>query len=164
MPGPAAGIDRVSDAKAAYARLRAGHLRAVQAALEDHVTRLEWPRERIERYRDQRLRAFLAYARERSPFHAARMHGLGPYSATLTGLATLPVMTKRDAQEQRDAIVTVPGLGTGKCSWPLPALPGGRRPARSGASRPRARHGSWCWRPAGRRERRRISRRCRRAG
>ena len=110
MSRPGDGNDRVNDAKAAYARLRAGHLRAVQARLEDHITRLEWPRERIERYRDQRLRAFLADARERSPFHAARMHGLDPSSATLTDLAKLPVMTRREAQEQWDAIVTVPGL------------------------------------------------------
>jgi phenylacetate-CoA ligase len=123
MSRPADGNDRVSDAKAAYARLRAGHLRAVQAALEDHIARLEWPRERIERYRDQRLRALLAYACERSPFHAARMHGLDPSSATLTDLAKLPVMTKRDAQEQWDAIVTVPGLDREKAKRTLAEQP-----------------------------------------
>jgi len=100
----------VSDARAAYARARAGHLRAVRAALAGHVARLEWSREQIERYRDQRLRALLAHARERSPFHAARMRGLDPSSATLADLARLPVMTKRDAQEQWNSIVTVPGL------------------------------------------------------
>ncbi|QIZ35973.1 phenylacetate--CoA ligase family protein [Saccharopolyspora sp. ASAGF58] len=105
-----AGTDRMSVAKATYGRLRAGHLSAVQAALEDHVARLDWPRERIDRYRDQRLRALLAYARERSPFHAARMRGLDLSSVTVADLARLPVMTKREAQEEWDAIVTVPDL------------------------------------------------------
>ena len=113
----------MSDAKAAYARLRAGHLRAVQAALEDHIARLEWPRERTDRYRDQRLRLLLAYACERSPFHAARMHGLDPSSATLTDLVKLPVMTKRDAQEQWNAIVTVPGLDREKAEQTLAEQP-----------------------------------------
>ena len=111
------------DARAAYARVRASHLMAVQAALEDHVARLEWPRERIERHRDQRLRALLAYAGEHSPFHAARMRGLNPFPATLTDLAKLPVMTKRDAQEQWNAIVTVPGLDREKAERTLAEQP-----------------------------------------
>ena len=40
------------DGKAAYERLRAAHLGAVRASLEDHVARLDWPPERIERYRE----------------------------------------------------------------------------------------------------------------
>ncbi len=93
-----------------YERLRAAHLSAVQAALADHVARLEWSREQIERYRDARLRALLSYARERSPFHAARMRDLDPSSATVADLARLPPMTKREAQDEWDSIVTVPGL------------------------------------------------------
>ena len=42
--------------------MRAGHVLAVQAALADHVARLAWSREQLNRYRDQRLRAFLTYA------------------------------------------------------------------------------------------------------
>jgi phenylacetate-CoA ligase len=96
--------------RSAYARIRTTHLRAVRAALEDHVARLDWSREQIERYRDQRLRTLLGYARERSPFHAARQRGVDPSSATVADLAALPIMTKQDAQENWDAIVTVPGL------------------------------------------------------
>lgn len=104
------GDAEASAAKAAYERLRAAHLSTVQAALEDHIARLEWPRERIERYRDHRLRAFLAYARERSPFYAARLRDVDPSSATVADLARLPALTKREVQEQWDAIVTIPGL------------------------------------------------------
>src|SRR3954447_17130854 len=93
-----------------YERLRAAHLSAVRAALPDHVARLDRPRERIERHRTERLRALLGWARERSPFHAARTGEVDPATATVEDLARLPVMTKREAQEEWDAIVTAPGL------------------------------------------------------
>ena len=97
-------------AKAEYAGTRAAHLHAVRAALEDHVARVDWPAERIERYRTERLRALLLHARARSPFHAARMRDLDPASATVADLARLPPMVKRDAQDEWDAIITRPGL------------------------------------------------------
>ncbi len=90
--------------------MRAAHMHAVRAALEDHVARVDWPAERIERYRTERLRALLHHARTRSPFHAARMNGLDPASATVADLVRLPPMVKQEAQEEWDAIVTEPGL------------------------------------------------------
>ncbi|MEU7869873.1 hypothetical protein [Dactylosporangium sp. NPDC049140] len=96
--------------KAAYEHLRAAHLNAVRASLEDHVARLEWPRQRIERYRTERLRSLLAYARERSPFHAARMADIDPATATVEDLARLPPMVKQEAQDEWDAIVTTPDI------------------------------------------------------
>ena len=98
------------DTGGSYGALRAAHLHQIRAALEDHVERVDWPRERIERYRTERLRALLTYARERSPFHAARMRGLDPSTATVADLAKLPPMSKREAQEEWDAIVTAPRL------------------------------------------------------
>ena len=50
----------VPDPRAVYDRMRAAHLNAVQGALEDHLGRLDWSREQIERHRDQRLRSLLA--------------------------------------------------------------------------------------------------------
>src|SRR6202035_274064 len=91
-------------------RMRAAHLGAVQAALEDHVTRLDWSREQITRYRDQRLRSLIAYARERSPFFARRLVDLDPLSASVADLVSLPMMTKRDVQDEWDAIVTARDL------------------------------------------------------
>jgi phenylacetate-CoA ligase len=98
------------DERATYERLRAGHLHAVRAALEDHVGRVDWPRERIDRYRTARLRSLLVYARERSPFHANRMRHLEPGTATVDDLRRLPPMTKQDAQREWDAIITAPDL------------------------------------------------------
>jgi phenylacetate-CoA ligase len=100
--------------RAGYERMRAAHLNAVRARLEDHVARLDWSRERIERYQNWRLRSLLACARERSPFHARRLQGLDPSRASVADLASLPMMTKQDAQEQWDAIVTVPDLDRGR--------------------------------------------------
>ncbi|MEV8515501.1 hypothetical protein [Dactylosporangium sp. NPDC051484] len=96
--------------KTAYEHLRAAHLSAVRASLEDHVARLEWPRPRIERYRTERLRSLLAHARARSPFHAARMADIDPATATVEDLARLPPMVKQEAQDEWDAIVAAPDI------------------------------------------------------
>jgi phenylacetate-CoA ligase len=96
--------------RTAYERMRAAHLSAVQAALEGHITRLDWSRRQIEDYQNHRLRALLAYARERSPFHARRLRALDPARASVADLASLPMMTKQEAQEQWDTIVTAPDL------------------------------------------------------
>jgi phenylacetate-CoA ligase len=90
----------------AYERVRAAHLHAVQAAMEDHIARLDWQRERIDRYRDQRLRMLLGYARERSPFHARRLADVDPARATVADLAAVPIMTKAQAQDCWDDTVT----------------------------------------------------------
>jgi phenylacetate-CoA ligase len=97
-------------AQAAYERMRAAHLNAVQARMADHITRLDWSRQQIEDYQNHRLRALLGYARERSSFHAQRLGALDPSRATVADLASLPMMTKRDAQQRWDAIVTAPEL------------------------------------------------------
>lgn len=89
-----------------YERMRTAHLHAVQAALDDHVARLDWSRDQIDRHRDQRLRMLLGYARERSPFHARRLRDLDASRASVADLASLPMMTKSDAQDEWDAIVT----------------------------------------------------------
>ncbi len=96
--------------RSAYERMRISHLGAVQAALCDHVARLDWSPEQIARYRDQRLRSLLAYAGERSPFHARRLRGLDPSTASVGDLASLPMMTKSEAQDEWDAIVTARNL------------------------------------------------------
>lgn len=125
---------------AAYGRLRAAHLAAVRASLEDHVARLDWPRERIEQYRTERLRALLGFARERSPFHAARMGDLDPADATVADLRRLPPMVKQDAQESWDSIVTATDIDRGEAERILAEqqwfsyTPGGHQVFSSGGS------------------------------
>ena len=97
-------------ARADYERIRASHLDAVQAALDDHVDRLDWSAERIRAHRDRQLRSALAHARERSPFYADRLRGLDVSTATVSDLARIPMLSKAEAQGQWDAIVTTPDL------------------------------------------------------
>lgn len=97
----------MSEARESYARLRAAHLAAVSGSLQDHVGRLAWRREEIERYQTRRLRCLLAYAVERSPFHARRLRGIDPSVVTAADLAGVPMMTKAQAQDEWDDIVTV---------------------------------------------------------
>jgi phenylacetate-CoA ligase len=87
-------------------RVRAAHLHAVQAAMDDHIARLDWSREQIERHRDQRLRMLLGYAKERSPFHARQLRDLDPARVSVADLVSLPMMTKAQVQDQWDAIIT----------------------------------------------------------
>ena len=96
--------------RAAYQRLRAAHLHAVHAALDDHVSRLDWSAEQLRQHRDNGLRELLGYARERSPFHAERLRGLDLATVTVADLASLPALTKAEAQGHWDAIVTAPEL------------------------------------------------------
>ena len=97
-------------ARESYDRLRAAHVDAVGAALQDHIERLDWSREQIEHHQTQRLRSLLAYARERSPFHARRLSDIDPSAVTASDLARVPMMTKAQAQEEWDDIVTVADL------------------------------------------------------
>jgi hypothetical protein len=52
----------------------------------------------------------LAYARERSSFHAARMANIEPATATIDDLTRLPPMLKQEAQNDWDAIITAPDI------------------------------------------------------
>ena len=94
--------------RCAYQRIRAAHLNAVQAALDDHVGRLDWSAEQIRQHRDKRLRSLLAYAHERSPFYAERLRGLDFEAVTAADVASIPMLTKAEAQNEWDAIVTTP--------------------------------------------------------
>jgi phenylacetate-coenzyme A ligase PaaK-like adenylate-forming protein len=97
-------------AEESYRRLRAAHVDAVQGALQDHIGRLDWSREQIARHQTDRLRSLLAYARERSPFHAKRLSGVEIDEMSSATLSSVPMMTKQEAQDEWDAIVTVPDL------------------------------------------------------
>lgn len=93
-----------------YEPLRTAHLEAVKAAMIDHTARLRWPRDRIMRYRDHRLRALLIHAAQRSPFHAKRLKGLNLSKLQVSDLAGIPMLTKAEAQDNWDSIITIPGL------------------------------------------------------
>jgi phenylacetate-CoA ligase len=79
---------------------------ALFGSVPDHIDRLTWDRARVEAHQLQRLRALLAVAIERSPFHARRLSGIDPTTFELADLARLPVMTKAEMMHHFDDVVT----------------------------------------------------------
>ncbi len=76
------------------------------ARLSDHIERLQWTRERIEASQRDGLRALLAHALERSPFHRRRLGHVEPGRFDLADLSSLPVMTKSEMMESLDDVLT----------------------------------------------------------
>jgi phenylacetate-CoA ligase len=99
-PSPAhAGFDT-------FETIRLHRRERLAAVTDEHIARLRWGPARIAVEQRARLRALLAYAIERSPFHAARLAGVDPATFDLHDLPSLPVMTKREMMADFDAVVT----------------------------------------------------------
>ena len=86
--------------------LRARMAAALGGQLPGHIRRLAWSPAELAAFQRDRLRALLARAIERSPFHAARLRGVDPGRFELADLPGLPVMTKAQMMEDFDAAVT----------------------------------------------------------
>ena len=75
------------------------------------MERLTWPLEQVHGLRDDRLRELLVHARDRSPWHRARLTGRGHRRASpATTCPALPTMTKADLMANWDAISCDPSL------------------------------------------------------
>jgi phenylacetate-CoA ligase len=79
---------------------------ALAGRLEDHVGRLSWTAERLVEHQREQLRALLACAVERSPFHAPRLAGIDPERFELDQLSELPVMSKPEMMTSFDELLT----------------------------------------------------------
>ena len=90
--------------------LRARMSAAIGAQMPGHLQRLRWSPARLAAFQRDRLRALLARAIERSPFHAARLRGLDPTRFELADLPGLPVMTKAEMMANFEHAVTDPRL------------------------------------------------------
>jgi phenylacetate-CoA ligase len=84
------------------ARMRAERAPRLAAQLE----RMSWDAGRLAAHQTRRLRALLATAAERSPFHARRLRHVDPATFGLADLGRLPTMTKAEMMESFDAVVT----------------------------------------------------------
>jgi phenylacetate-coenzyme A ligase PaaK-like adenylate-forming protein len=82
--------------------------RRLFASMDDHIGRLTWGAERVEEVQRERLRALLATAIDRSPFHRRRLAGTGidPATFEIGQLATLPTMTKEAMMAEFDDVAT----------------------------------------------------------
>jgi phenylacetate-CoA ligase len=98
-------LPRTEDAPA-FADLR-GQIQAdIFSNLPDRLDRLRWDAVRLRALQRDRLRALLAYVKQRSAFHAGRLQGIDPGQFELTDLARLPVMTKAGMMAEFDQVVT----------------------------------------------------------
>jgi phenylacetate-CoA ligase len=86
--------------------LRARMAAAVGGRMPGHIERLGWDAAQLAGWQRARLRALLARAIGRSPFHAARLAGIDPARFELADLPRLPVTTKAQMMERFDEIVT----------------------------------------------------------
>jgi len=86
--------------------LRARMAAAIGGRMPGHIERLGWAADQLAELQRTRLRALLARAIGRSPFHAARLAGIDPARFELADLARLPVMTKAQMMERFDEVVT----------------------------------------------------------
>jgi phenylacetate-coenzyme A ligase PaaK-like adenylate-forming protein len=90
--------------------LRARMSGAIGAQMPGHLQRLRWSPARLAAFQRDRLRALLARAIERSPFHAARLGDIDPARFELADLPGLPVMTKAELMANFGTAVTDPRL------------------------------------------------------
>jgi phenylacetate-coenzyme A ligase PaaK-like adenylate-forming protein len=89
-----------------YEHLRRRHQEEAGRLVPEHVARLSWPAERLKRERRDGLRALLADAAARSPWHRRRLAGIDPRDVDEDDLRGLPTMTKADLMTNFDEIVT----------------------------------------------------------
>ena len=89
-----------------YETLRARQIGEFAAALPEYAARYRWPAERVRAERERALRALLAAAKRKSPWHARRLAHIDPETFTESELDRLPAMTKSDLMSHYDEIVT----------------------------------------------------------
>ena len=86
--------------------LRTRYAVALAGQLERHLERPHWDAARLAAHQRERLRALLACATERSPFHARRLRGIDPARFEPADLAGLPVMSKEQMMATFDEVPT----------------------------------------------------------
>jgi hypothetical protein len=70
--------DPAGAASPAYDVERQRHVGALAARLPSEIDKMTWPLERLHAARDQRLRALVRAAKQRSPWHARRLRHVDP--------------------------------------------------------------------------------------
>ena len=86
--------------------LRARMATAIGGRMAGHIGRLGWSPGQLAGLQRARLRALLAHAIDRSPFHAARLAGIDAARFELTDVAQLPIMTKTQMMNGFNEVVT----------------------------------------------------------
>ena len=92
------------------------------AACRSTSSRLGWDARRLADHQREQLRALLACALERSPFHARRLAGIDPGRFEPGQLAELPVMTKQQMMASFDELLTDRRVTRARAEQQLAAL------------------------------------------
>src|SRR5580700_7725316 len=80
--------------------------RTIASRLPPQIGRLGWDAQQLAAHQSEQLRALLAIALERSPFHARRLTGIDVARFEPGQLAELPVMTKQQMMAGFDELLT----------------------------------------------------------
>jgi phenylacetate-CoA ligase len=102
--------------------MRARWSDALEEAAQAGLARLSATNAELAAYQTDKLRAVVATAKERSPWHAARLHDVDVDSLTSTDLSPIPTMTKADLMANWDRVVTDPELTLSIASAHLESL------------------------------------------
>jgi phenylacetate-CoA ligase len=86
--------------------LRQQEICLIQQRIQEQQIRLTWSRPQILAVQEQALRQLLAYAKEHSPWHQARLAEFDTANIKLNQLSSLPTMTKKELMANWDNIVT----------------------------------------------------------
>jgi len=105
--------------------LRCRHVADFEAMLPEYLGRIDWPADRVAAERRRALRALLAIAVARSPWHRERLAGIDSGGFAEAHIASLPVMTKTDLMDNFDHVVTDPRLTRELCEHHLEEAAGG---------------------------------------
>jgi phenylacetate-CoA ligase len=111
------GADRHEDVNpdGGHAALRRRHVADFEAMLPEYLGRIDWTADRVADERGRALRALLAIAVARSPWHRERLAAIDPGGFSEPHVASLPVMTKTDLMDNFDQLVTDPRLTRELC-------------------------------------------------
>jgi phenylacetate-coenzyme A ligase PaaK-like adenylate-forming protein len=105
----------------AFAPMRQRYQADFLRRVPEHITRLDWRPAQIAAHQLEGLRALLAVARERSPFHARRLRAVDPDRLQLEDLPRLPVMTKSELMDEFDDALTDRRVTRALCEHALAA-------------------------------------------
>ena len=89
-----------------YETLRQQHFQLYGELLPQYIDRIQWPAERLRAEREQRLRELIRIAKERSPWHRARLDHIDADRVTEADLPSIPPMTKQDMMDNFDEVLT----------------------------------------------------------
>ncbi len=105
-----------------YETLRQEHLIEFGSLLPTFAARLDWSAEQLAQERQERLRALIQVAKERSPWHRARLAHIDSAYITEADLPSIPPMTKHDMMSNLEGIWTDPRLEIGAVEAHLASL------------------------------------------